>query len=101
MEDSISRVECKTCQEKYDEINKSQNRRLDNLEADVKQVRVLAVSVEKMAVSLEMMAKELAKQGERLDAIEKKPADKWENAVWLVISALIAAAVGAAIRGMI
>lgn len=101
MDDCISRIECKTCQEKYDEINNSQNRRLDAIESDIRQIRDLTVAVEKMVISLEVMAKELEKQGKRLDAIESEPAQKWKNAVWLVVSGLIGAAIAAVVGKLI
>lgn len=91
MEDCISRQECKVCQEKYDEINNNQNRRLDALEENVKQIQSLTVSVERMALSIEQMTKELSKQGQRLEAIEKEPAQKWKQAVSVVISVVITA----------
>lgn len=91
MEDCISRQECKVCQEKYDEINNNQNRRLDALEENVKQIQSLTVSVERMALSIEQMTKELSKQGQRLEAIEKEPAQKWKQAVSIVISVVITA----------
>ena len=93
MEDCISRQECKTCQEKYDEINNSQNRRLDALEENVKQIQALTISVEKMAVSIEQMTKELSKQGQKLEAIESEPAQKWKQAVWIAVSVIITATV--------
>ena len=92
-EGCISRVECKTCQDKYDEINNSQNRRLDALEADIKQIHSLTVSVEKMAISLEAMAKELEKQGQKLDALESEPGKNWKQATWLIFTVLITAAI--------
>ena len=91
MEDCISRVECKTCQDKYDEINNMQNKRLDALEENVKQIQSLTISVEKMAISIEQMTKELSKQGERLEAIEKEPAQKWKQASWIVLSVILTA----------
>ena len=93
MDECISRQECKTCQEKYDEINNNQNRRLDALEENVKQIQALTISVEKMAVSIEQMTKELTKQGQRLEAIEAEPGEKWKQAVWIVISVIITATV--------
>lgn len=93
MEDCISRVECKACQGKYDEINNGQNKRLEALEADVKQIHSLTISVEKMAVSLEQMARELAKQGERLSEIESEPAKKWKQAIWIGVSVVLTAVV--------
>ena len=93
MEDCISRQECKTCQEKYDEINNSQNRRLDALEENVKQIQALTISVREMAVNIGQMTKELSKQGERLEAIEREPGQKWKQAVWIAVSVIITATV--------
>ena len=69
--------------------NERQNHRLAAIEDNLRQLQVLTTSVEKMGVSIESMVNELKKQGERLDAIEKEPADKWKKAVWIVISAVI------------
>ena len=84
---------------RVDAENQMQNKRIDKLEETVKEIQRLTIAVERMAVSMEAMTKEIASQGQRLDAIEKEPADKWKNAVWIVVSALIAAAVGALVRG--
>ena len=84
---------------RVDAENQMQNKRIDKLEETVKEIQRLTIAVERMAVSMEAMTKEIASQGQRLDAIEKEPADKWKNAVWIVLSALIAAAVGALMRG--
>lgn len=84
---------------RVDAENQMQNQRIDKLEETVKEIQRLTIAVERMAVSMEAMTKEIASQGQRLDAIEKEPADKWKNAVWIVLSALIAAAVGALMRG--
>lgn len=84
---------------RVDAENQMQNQRIDKLEETVKEIQRLTIAVERMAVSMEAMTKEIASQGQRLDAIEKEPADKWKNAVWVVVSALIAAAVGALVRG--
>lgn len=84
---------------RIDTENQIQNKRIDKLEETVKEIQRLTIAVERMAVSMEAMTKEIASQGQRLDAIEKEPADKWKNAVWIVVSALIAAAVGALVRG--
>ena len=89
MEGCIQREECKACKDLYDAINEGQNKRLDVLEADTKQIHALAISVEKMAVSLDHMAQELTRQGEKLAAIEAEPGKKWKQAVWIVIAALI------------
>ena len=99
MSEYISREEHKEFAERIDAENERQNKRLSSLEETVKEIQRLTIAVERMAVSMEAMTKEIASQGKRLDAIEKEPADKWKNAVWIVVSALIAAAIGALVRG--
>lgn len=99
MSEYISREEHKEFAERIDAENERQNKRLSSLEETVKEIQRLTIAVERMAVSMEAMTKEIASQGQRLDTIEKEPADKWKNAVWVVVSALIAAAIGALMRG--
>ena len=76
-----------------DDENKRQNHRLDNLEDSVKQIQDLTISVNGMASSIDRMVKQLEKQGERLDKIEKEPADKWKQASWIVVSVILTAVV--------
>jgi septal ring factor EnvC (AmiA/AmiB activator) len=99
MSDYITEEVHKEFATRVDAENQMQNKRIDKLEETVKEIQRLTVAVERMAVSMEAMTKEIASQGQRLDAIEKEPADKWKNAVWIVVSALIAAAIGALMRG--
>ena len=53
----------------------------------------LTTSVASLAKSVEQMAKAQEKQGKRLEALEQKPAKKWESfvdkVVWAVAAALI------------
>lgn len=89
--DCINKEYCVQCQGKYDEINSSQNRRLDSLEENIKQIHSLTISVEKMAMAIQQMTKELTKQGERLADIEAEPGKKWKQATWIVISVILTA----------
>ena len=100
MDDYITRAEHNAFAEKIDAENDRQNHRISALEENVKQIQALTISVEKMAVNMESMVRSqndmtrsLEKQGERLDAIEKEPAEKWSKAVWIIISVVITAAV--------
>lgn len=99
MDDFITRVEHNAFAEMVEAENDRQNHRIKELEDNIKQIQQLTVSVEKMAVNMENMVKSqndmtrsLEKQGARLDAIEKEPAQKWKNAVWIVVAGLIGAA---------
>lgn len=71
-------------------------KRLEDIENSIKQLSSLTISVEKIAVSVEMMAKELGRQGERLDVLEGAPARDFNTFKSGVIGA-IASAVGCAI----
>ena len=75
--------------EKYsrlDDENNRQNARIDLLEKSIKEINQLAIAVENIAISTENMAKELGKQGERLEAIEKEPGEKWKKAIWYIFT---------------
>ena len=54
----------------------------------------LASSVQVLAQNMASMKEELHRQGDRLDAIEKEPADKWKKFTWLIVTALAGAVVG-------
>lgn len=91
MEDCVKQKECDVCKELYDEINRSQNRRIDSLEQEIRQVHSLTVAVEKMAISLENMTVELKKQGERLGVLEAEPGKKWREVTGAVIIFIVSA----------
>lgn len=84
---------------RVEEENARQNHRLSELEQDVKDNRKLTASVEILARSVERLTKEQEKISARLSAIELEPADKWKKAAWIVVTALISAAVGYFIGG--
>ena len=77
-----------------------QNKRLDILESKIENLADLTSSVKLLAANMEAMAKEQATIGQRLDTLEAEPADKWKKAVWIVVTALIAAAVGYFLKGV-
>lgn len=91
-DESIHRIE---------EENDRQNHRLNDLEATVKEISRLTVSVEKLAVSMSTMADELKRQGERLTAIEEKPAKRWDAVVSGIISGVIGILIGLVSAGII
>ena len=71
-----------------------QNKRITDAEKALKDINALTLSVASLAKSVEQMAKAQDKQGKRLEALEQKPAKKWESfvdkVVWAVAAALIA-----------
>lgn len=79
---------------RMDDEHKRQNKRITDLELKVADIAELTTSVASLAKSVEQMAKAQEKQGKRLEALEQKPAKKWESfvdkVVWAIAAALIA-----------
>ena len=79
---------------RMDDEHKRQNKRITDLETKVEDISDLTASVASLAKSVEQMAKAQDSQGKRLEALEQKPAKKWESfvdkVVWAVAAALIA-----------
>ena len=71
-----------------------QNKRLAKLEDAVGQMTELTVSIKELAANVANMAKEQGRFGDRLEAIEAKPAQNWDRIVWAIASAIIAGLIG-------
>lgn len=80
---------------RIDAENGRQNRRLQLLEETVRQINDLTVSVREMAVSMKSMLEEQRAQGERLETLEKEPAEDHRQIKMAIITAAISAVVGA------
>lgn len=78
---------------RMDDEHKRQNKRITDLEEKVEDIGDLTASVSRLAQSIELMAKTQEKQGKRLEALEQKPAKRWDSLVdkivWAIAAALI------------
>ena len=83
---------------RMEDEHKRQNKRLTDLESKVEDIGDLTASVASLAKSVEQMAKAQEKQGKRLEALEQKPAKRWDalidKIVWAIAAALIAYVLG-------
>lgn len=93
MDDGISRQEHIEFAKRQDDENKRQNRRIEELEEEYKQLSALTASVEKLASSMESMVKEQEKQGKRLEVLENRDGEKWRTVVSHIITTIIGAVV--------
>lgn len=84
---------------RMEEEDERQNHRLTDLEEHFKIVTNLVVSTEKLALSMESMAKELARQGAKLNDLEMKPAKRWDLIVSTIITGIAGAVVGIVVGG--
>lgn len=79
---------------RMEDENHRQNKRIEECEQRIRAVGEIVRSLDRLTVSVEQMAIEVQKQGERLENIEKEPADKWKKATWEVIKYVIVLALG-------
>ena len=92
--DYLTVAEHREFAERIDAEEHRQNKRLDKIEETMFQIGELTTSVKVMASNMENMAKEQEKQGERLQAIEDKPAQNWDKLIWVIVGALITGVIG-------
>ena len=93
MDDPISRAEHEEFARRIDAQEKRQDRRLELLEENVREIGALTVSVQKLAQSLQSMVKEQEQQGRRLQALESRDGEKWRKLMGYIATALTSGAV--------
>lgn len=86
---------------RQDEENKRQNRRIDAVERSVEQINALTVSVERMATNMEHMLEVMKQQGERLDKLEREPAETSKQVKMAIITSVISAVVGVVVGAVL
>lgn len=72
MEEPITRAEYEEYQKRIEDEDHRQNRRIEQLEGNTKQINALTVSIEKLAQSVESMVKEQEAQGKYVQ-------ETWDN----------------------
>ena len=93
MDDIVTRAEHEEFVKRIDERDKRQDKRLELLEENVKQLGSLTASVEKLAMSMDRMCKEQEKQGIRLEELESRPVRHINSITSTARTALITAAI--------
>lgn len=71
-----------------------QNKRLDLLEKNVREMSALATSVEKLATNMESMVKVQEQQGTRLETLESRDGEMWRKVVGYIVTAILGVVVG-------
>ena len=74
--------------------NHRQNRRIELLEENTKQINALTISVEKLAQSIELMVGEQKQQGKRLETLENRDGEMWRKVTGYVVTAIIGIVLG-------
>ena len=94
MENTISRAEHEEFSLRLAEENERQNKRIELLEDNMRELNQLTASVGKLATSIESMVKEQEKQGRRLETLEGRDGAMWRKVVAYGATALVGIFVG-------
>lgn len=75
-----------------------QNKRIADLEVTVRQINNLTLSVQKLAINMEHMLVNQTEQNERLEELENRDGEKWRSISMYVLSAVVGAVLGFALK---
>lgn len=85
----------------HDHEIKSLKHRMDEVEAEQKDLQSLTLSVQKLAISMENMVNTQTKQGERLDRLENEPKETWNGIKKAVTTSVISTIVGGVVGALL
>lgn len=94
MEEPVTRPEYEEYKQRIEEEDARQNRRIELLEEQTKQINNLTISVEKLAQSVKTIAESLEAYGKRLETLEGRDGEKWRKVVGIVLTAVISGIIG-------
>lgn len=94
MDTAISRAEHEEFRRRMEEEHARQNKRIELLEQNTKQLNILATSVEKLALSVENMCREQEQQGKRLETLEGRDGEMWRKVVGYVVTGIVGIVIG-------
>lgn len=94
MDNPITRAEHEEFRRRLEEENRRQDKRIELLEDNMRELNQLTASVSKLASSIESMVKEQEKQGRRLETLEDRDGSMWRKIVAYGATALVGIFIG-------
>lgn len=94
MDNPITRAEHEEFRRRLEEENRRQDKRIELLEDNIRELNQLTASVGKLATSVESMVKEQEKQGRRLETLEDRDGAMWRKVVAYGATAVIGIVIG-------
>ena len=92
--DYLTLVEHKEYAKRMEDEHKRQNRRIDKLEENQRQINELTLSVKELALSVKSLAEEKKDHDDRIEALENRDGEKWRDATKTVMTVIIGAFIG-------
>lgn len=90
----ITRAEHDEFRRRMEDVHRRQDKRIELLEENTRQIGDLTLSVGKLAQSIEIMCNEQKQQGQRLETLENRDGEKWRKVVGYVVTAVIGVILG-------
>jgi len=87
MDTPITRAEHEEFKKRLEEENRRQDRRIELLENQTREISALATSVEKLALSIDRMTKEQEQHSKRLEVLEGRDGELWRAVVKHAVTA--------------
>lgn len=100
MDTPITRAEHEEFRKRLEAEDKRLSHRLLRVEEDLKDIKDLTASVEKLATNMENMMKIQEKQGNRLEELEGRDGEMWRKVVGIVLTAIVSGIIGFALSRM-
>lgn len=92
VEDKV--VEIEKALIKVDERSKSNTKRLDEMDTELKENNSLVAAIKELAVETKYMRSDLNETIQRLSKLEGKDADKWDKFKWIVLAGTVTIVLG-------
>ena len=94
METPITRAEHEEFRRRLEEENRRQDKRIELVEDNIRELNQLTTSVGKLATSVESMVREQEKQGLRLETLEDRDGAMWRKVVGYAVTAVVGIIIG-------
>lgn len=101
MDAAIARAEYEEHNRRMDDEHRRMNRRIEALEEEVREFKMISSNVERLATNMESMIVEQKKQGERLATLERGPGDTWNRIKSKALDTGVGLVCGAIITGLV
>lgn len=92
IEEKVSNLEVELT--KVDERSKSNTKRLNEVDAELKENNSLVAAIRELAIETKYMRSDLNETIQRLSKLEGRDSEKWEKFKWLIVAGLVTIVLG-------
>ena len=94
MEGYLTIVQHEEYARRMDDEHKRQNKRIDKLEENQRQINDLTLSVKELALSVKSLAEEKKDHDDRIEALENRDGEKWRDVTKTIMTVILGIVIG-------